>query len=608
MKQKNWFVFKGDHHIGPFSREALLEKLENGAINENEMVWEEGGEKWYPLSSHPSFQSPIAEPIEEHEEAVAQNVMEPIAPDEVQTYEDTVELGDAFGSDPFDSEPVAVGENPVDPITEVDEVVVENLAEEEITEVVPVAENIPVPENSSEIEVLLPEIPELPPIPIDSETVAPSFKEEEDEDNDDDVLSALESRVPIAEPIEPEVDEDAEASEHSSEPFEFQTLTIPKDTENYEVDSEKEVSEGVDEDEEDTGEYYMEPEEKSELSIRSILLSVLAIIVVSSFAFYFLDNLNNQKIYLKNLSPGAKKSLQSIANKNYTGKSYYRLAPTTDGSQIYLATNLKGSFEVMATFESIKGRVLSKDKVVFESRGRLVDGIAKFERLGLLKGTEIIPGEYKVNILLKSAGVNDKLKSSFKKFPILKELKFTKSYKEDRKYQTQFLLYPKGKSEFEVALITYKKKIEGQLLKPLKEQLERYQTFLSLHKKLQDLWEDYIGRITKGASIKFFEQKYNLNIGPLIRDLVIDSNRIHISYLNTSPEKSKAYEEIMNYGKDIGSVASEMVVKTRRYKRINSKNRRELQDKFGLMLAELKEKGEAKAQFLENSIKNLSAN
>lgn len=594
MKQKNWFVFKGDHHIGPFSREALLQKLENGAINENEMVWEEGGDKWYPLSAHPSFQSPIA-----------QNVMEPIAPEEVQTYEDTVELGDAFGSDPFDSEPVAVGENPIDPITEVDEEVVESLQVEETIEVVPVAENIP------EKEEPLPEIPELPPIPIDSETVAPSFKEEEDED---DVLSALESRVPVAEPIEPEDDE------HPSEEFEFQTLTIPKDVEpeniaseevtekQYEDQYEDDLGTQDSESEDDTGEYYMEPEQKSELSVRSIALSIVAIVIVSSFALYFLDNLSHRKVYLKNLSPGAKKSLQSIADKDYTGKSYYRLAPSTDGNQIYMATNLKGSFEAMATFESIQGRVLSKEKVVFESRGQLVDGVAKFARLELLKGTEIIPGEYKVNILLKSAGVNDKLKSSLKNLPVLKDLKFTKSYKKDRKYQTQFLLFPKGKSEFEVSLITYNKKIEGQLLKPLKEQLERYQTFLSLHKKLQILWEDYIGRITKGASIKFFEQKYNLNIGPLIRDLVIDSNRIHISYLNTSPERSKAYEDIMNFGKDIGSVASEMVVKTRRYKRINSNNRRELQDKFGLMLTELKEQGESKVQFLENSIKNLSAN
>tara|TARA_R110002072_G_scaffold276051_1_gene437490 strand:+ start:231697 stop:233550 length:1854 start_codon:yes stop_codon:yes gene_type:complete len=614
MEQKNWFVFKGDHHIGPFSKEVLLEKLKLGNISEEEMVWSEGDDKWHPLHSHPELM--IMKPIPE-----LQPVGEPVS-----------------GKYSVDHENFDRDENH-DVKADMEQLVKEG----DPSDIVPIAEEV--------VSEQLPELPDLPELPKPEPEPEPQSVSESAPDSEDfyideevDIEAALHSRPDVVTADESESDLDEE------EPFEFQTLSVPKnnsgedDTSPFELpnipldhDKSDDNDDNDEEWEEDTGDYDVSDleaatashsnrndkdeddeddnnavededdyyiEEKQSIGMRSMVLGIIALVFVTSFALYFGNNLSMRKVYLKGLSPGAKKSLESLSQKSFSAKSYYRLAPTTDGSKVFLATNLKGDFTVNASFESIKGRILSKDSIAFQAQGQIVDGLAEFNKFELLKGTEMIPGEYLVKLIIRPSGMADQIKSTLINAPVFKDLTFIKTFKKSRKYETKFLLYPRGSEKFEQAIVEYNKKIETQLIRPLKEQIERYQTFLSLREKLQVLWEDYIGRITKGSSIKFFENKYNVNIGPLIRDLVIDSNRIHISYLNTDPEKSKSYEEIMVFGKDIGYVASEMVVQTRRYKVIGRSNRKKLQERFSLKLSELKERGENHLRSLENEIKS----
>lgn len=66
---KEWFVFKGTHHLGPFSKEEMVEFFRASEINAQALIWKEGNEKWEPLSKTPDFQflfeaprAPIAKP------------------------------------------------------------------------------------------------------------------------------------------------------------------------------------------------------------------------------------------------------------------------------------------------------------------------------------------------------------------------------------------------------------------------------------------------------------------------------------------------------------------------------------------------------------------
>jgi hypothetical protein len=47
---KEWFIFKGTHHLGPFSLEEMEEFFAVGEINAQSLVWREGAEKWEALS------------------------------------------------------------------------------------------------------------------------------------------------------------------------------------------------------------------------------------------------------------------------------------------------------------------------------------------------------------------------------------------------------------------------------------------------------------------------------------------------------------------------------------------------------------------------------
>lgn len=53
---KEWFVFKGTHHLGPFSIEEVEEFFRTGEINAQTLIWKEGNEKWEPLSKTTVFE------------------------------------------------------------------------------------------------------------------------------------------------------------------------------------------------------------------------------------------------------------------------------------------------------------------------------------------------------------------------------------------------------------------------------------------------------------------------------------------------------------------------------------------------------------------------
>ncbi len=52
---KEWFVFKGSHHVGPFSIEEMEISFKEGAISAQTLVWKEGLEKWEAFSSIKTF-------------------------------------------------------------------------------------------------------------------------------------------------------------------------------------------------------------------------------------------------------------------------------------------------------------------------------------------------------------------------------------------------------------------------------------------------------------------------------------------------------------------------------------------------------------------------
>ena len=60
--EKNWFVFRDDHHLGPFSKQDLIHLLDKNEMGENELIWAEGEFKWRPLKEVAIFEGQLTPP------------------------------------------------------------------------------------------------------------------------------------------------------------------------------------------------------------------------------------------------------------------------------------------------------------------------------------------------------------------------------------------------------------------------------------------------------------------------------------------------------------------------------------------------------------------
>ncbi|MBC7429788.1 MAG: DUF4339 domain-containing protein [Bacteriovorax sp.] len=59
---KDWFIFKGTHHLGPFSLQEMEEFFTVGEINFQSLVWREGAEKWEALGKTRELEFLIKKP------------------------------------------------------------------------------------------------------------------------------------------------------------------------------------------------------------------------------------------------------------------------------------------------------------------------------------------------------------------------------------------------------------------------------------------------------------------------------------------------------------------------------------------------------------------
>lgn len=53
--KKEWFIFKGTHHQGPYTVMEMAKFFETGALLEKSLVWKEGNAKWESLSKTPEL-------------------------------------------------------------------------------------------------------------------------------------------------------------------------------------------------------------------------------------------------------------------------------------------------------------------------------------------------------------------------------------------------------------------------------------------------------------------------------------------------------------------------------------------------------------------------
>ena len=76
--EKEWFIYKGDHHTGPYHFEDVERMLGEGMVESSDLVWKEGLNDWVPLQIllNDSIEiPPIPEPKEDTRETKTPNIL-----------------------------------------------------------------------------------------------------------------------------------------------------------------------------------------------------------------------------------------------------------------------------------------------------------------------------------------------------------------------------------------------------------------------------------------------------------------------------------------------------------------------------------------------------
>lgn len=545
MIEKHWFIFRGDHHLGPFSFDEILGKVKLAELNDEELVWREGDQNWLPVGEQPDIRLALdkekAAVIRQQEEERAR-----LLALEKEKQEKLI------------AKQKAVEEKKQREREE------KKRREEEIRKKLEEQARLREEERRKE------EPPPLPPLPPEAE-----IKE-----------------ITPNEAIPSEPEEKAESELEGEENFAFE--------EEVEVTSPYEILD--DELEGEISELESEDEESIEVSGTKVYVSVgLSIVGVVCLIFFIMAFLPGERP-LSGLSTGNKDALENVRSRKYRGRADHRLRPSLKLNALWLGSNFPGEAAVYLRMTSVPGRVLGGESLEVQSHAILKGGAALFDELEFLTGDKLAIGEYRYEIRGKRIGLIGKFAKAFGDKPVISELRAVKESNQEFVFKGEFLLAPYTKETFAAELSKYKSVVNKTVVKPLKDRLERYKTFLGLLERVNNIYKGVMRRITKGRSIYLFENQYNEEVGPFLRDLIIDSNRMHISLMNLKPKDSKSYEDLMNYGKDIGIVASDMVTKTRRYRTLGKERTDSLLKAFDLKVSDLRSQGLSKVKALKGDL------
>ncbi len=566
MTEKNWFIFKGDHHLGPFTFNEILNKVKLAQLKEEELLWREGDSDWKPLRE----QDDIFGALQKEKELLNQDrkkIEDEIRESERRKYAARVRkqresATSAIPTDDVRPKAGAEGEEDCGP----------------------------------------------PPLPF-----------EKLESTDELVESVAQQEAPTESFFE-EGGGDQSSGENYKEKHSFIQEVAAKDLANaesiLEADSERpsydesqldSYSESEDGEDDSLLEDEDEDEDEDETKGRSFFGSIGLVVVVTILLFFSYDFLFKVTRSLEGLSKRDRDSFANLSSQPFTGSALHKLRPTVNLNSLWLVSNFPNEAAVYLKMESLKGQILGDERVVIQATSSFKGQAAHFKELEVIRGQGLIPGEYSYEIKGHQTGLMKNLKSFLRGLLLLKEFKALNSAGSEFSFKGTILVSSSSAAEFKAVLSKKKQAIEKTILRPLRDRRQRIKTFLDLLNKVEAIYNNTLSRITKGSSIHIFEDRYNKEVGPYLRDLIIDSNKVHLSLINLNKNESKAYEEIMNFGKDVGHISAQMVTETKKIRLLSKKRTQVVKERFRLEVDELRKKGEAKLQSMNGAINKYSS-
>ncbi|MFT6070433.1 MAG: hypothetical protein ACJAT2_000767 [Bacteriovoracaceae bacterium] len=553
--EKNWFIFKGDHHLGPFSSEELVKMLQHEKVLPDDLIWKEGEADWLPMTKHPALLAFFAPP--KKEEPAPKPVVK-VKPRAIET--------------PVEATPADEMPPPLPPLP------IEIEIEEEVIEPLPSFEEIEAQHLGEDLEEP-PMLPELPEEEVPVDLGEPSLADE---------IEAEEVT---------EVTEEAE-----EEKILFDDFAI----EDYQDEVEDVASDK-------TSEHIINPEslwEEAPKWQKGAMVFSLIVGVLMSLYFFEWEGDDYESKRFSGLSIDKRKEMEVLLTHPFKRGTRAKMALSNTGNEIWLSTNQPGEASVYLTLNSIEGRINSTSNLPIQLRsvGHLRAGGAKFRELELVKGHFLAEGEYEAQIVGYATGLKSRLVNLMKKYPFFKDFKIVKKFQPEFKLNLRFLYSTKRLEAFEKELAELSQNKRKTQVKPFKELIERHKTFGGLLSNIKILYSESLKKMKRGRDVTIFEKRYGLEVEPILRDLLLDSIKQQGKYLNTDKKKTEDYQKLIDEGKDIGILVSDIVTRTRRYSTLTNKKRAKLEGIFAPRIQEILERSSNDIKRIKSEMQDFLAN
>jgi hypothetical protein len=175
----------------------------------------------------------------------------------------------------------------------------------------------------------------------------------------------------------------------------------------------------------------------------------------------------------------------------------------------------------------------------------------------------------------------------------------------DEPFTTEFksLIYSGSAKEFERKLIERHLEKVSKLVKPWQDKIEALQTLKSMSEKNMQLFSEQLTKSKDGKTFIQFEKTYMQEVSPIVQSLVVAAQ----NELNQEQELRYANEGIIQIGKEIGEVGSEMITQVAPIKKLDVKVKEKWLNHFQARTEATTNLIKSKVVYVEGKIKFLQA-
>lgn len=535
----HWFIFKKNYHQGPFSIQQMKKMMEEGGLTDSDLVWKEGQQNWSAVKNCPDLFQQISDEMNKSE---------------IRSLEE----------DDF--------EGP-------------SLSEDELLNHTPELEEV-------DWNFSLQELKEQ-----SSENIVSEFAFENREDNKTPKLaerfSTLEDEefyheVPLSENlIQKGLEQQRDTSSELEDLRELPKLNLPPIPE---LEAEIQSKLG-----------------KNRSSWVNLLVKIILIFglfgALASVAIYigkpYLDS-STYRDY-RGVKLRDQHQLASIAQIPLDKGPVVRYALTTNKKSLLGASNRSGEADILIIGESKDKQVLSEHPIKFRAQAKLKKRKIEIIDLTFTQNSEFVPGFYQIKTRGVDHSILGKILHSMQEAGFFNFLPFVRHYKKEFEFSGPYYVGDLSKRQYLKKLKAYWSGIEKRKGRPFKDLLQKVKTFRGLVEKIDIIF-------TRSLSIKkrkaqAFENKYAFQVAPILQKLIIDHHEKGQSEGPIDQGLREYYRELVDYGKEIGLLASEMALYMRNRPKLNYSNRASKEKMFKQRVEELLSSGNQTYLEIEKGLK-----